>query len=120
MTTKTIKTVGLIGFSLLALQGCNSDNVEPKNTLCEVKTIDAKEIQSKCSKGERILFAPSSWGNEQTPVTFASLYCDPRYSIALTNGGVSCVYSPFNLEDLMLREKLNEEKNKSNQSQNKE
>lgn len=38
MTTKTIKTVGLIGLSLLALQGCNADNVEPKNTLCEVKS----------------------------------------------------------------------------------
>jgi hypothetical protein len=37
---------------------------------------------------------PASFGNEQLPVLFAAVNCDMRYAIALTKGGVACIYEP--------------------------
>lgn len=104
-----MKKLLIFGFvaTLSNLQGCDYNSLaSPVNdTVCEVATTDAKEIAEKCTKGERILFAPSSWGNEQLPVLFSSLYCNHKYAIALTKGGVSCIYSPVDFNNLFSRTK---------------
>lgn len=45
-----------------------------------------------CKPGERVVFLPQAWGNEQLPIQFVSMACDLRYTIAMTNGGVVCIY----------------------------
>ncbi|HEX7369988.1 MAG TPA: hypothetical protein VF284_06880 [Rhodanobacteraceae bacterium] len=45
-----------------------------------------------CKPGERVVFMPQQWGNEQLPIQFVSMACDLRYTVALTNGGVVCIY----------------------------
>ena len=54
---------------------------------------------ASCRTGQKVVFLPKSFGNEQLPVIFAAVNCDHRFSIALTNGGVSCIYSPLKAED---------------------
>lgn len=70
----------------------------PSNVICMVDSFQRDDVLESCQPGERVLFMPNSWGNEQLPVRFAALYCDPRYSIALTKGAVSCVFDPANIE----------------------
>jgi hypothetical protein len=57
--------------------------------LCQVRD---ERVANKCKLGQKIVFLPSSWGNEQYSVLFAAANCDLRYSVAMTNGGVSCIY----------------------------
>ena len=45
-----------------------------------------------CKPGERVVFLPQQWGNQQLPIQFVSMACDLRYTIAMTNGGVVCIY----------------------------
>lgn len=45
-----------------------------------------------CKPGERVVFMPQQWGNEQLPIQFVSMACDLRYTVAMTNGGVVCIY----------------------------
>lgn len=45
-----------------------------------------------CKPGERVVFLPQAWGNEQLPIQFVSMACDLRYTVAMTNGGVVCIY----------------------------
>lgn len=45
-----------------------------------------------CKPGERVVFLPQQWGNEQLPLQFVSMACDLRYTVAMTNGGVVCIY----------------------------
>jgi len=52
-----------------------------------------------CERGQKILFMPPRFGNEQLPVIFAAGNCDMRYSIALTNGAVACIYAPLGEDD---------------------
>jgi hypothetical protein len=42
-----------------------------------------------------VAFLPDRWGNEQLPVIFAAVNCDLRYSVALTEGAVTCIYAPI-------------------------
>jgi hypothetical protein len=49
-------------------------------------------VESGCEPGQRVVFMPGSWGNEQMPVLFAAMNCDLRYAVAMTNGGVTCVF----------------------------
>jgi hypothetical protein len=72
--------------------------------------MDASIIQDSCEKGERILFSPKAWGSDQLTVTFSAMFCDPRYSIALSKGAVSCIYQPANLVEFYKRTMLKEEK----------
>ncbi|OOG42309.1 hypothetical protein B0E52_09910 [Rhodanobacter sp. C06] len=48
---------------------------------------------AKCSAGQKVVFLPDHWGNEQLPILFAAVNCDLRYTVALTNGGVACIYA---------------------------
>jgi hypothetical protein len=57
--------------------------------ICQVRS---DSVAQKCKAGQKIVFLPSSWGSEQYPVVFAAANCDLRYSVAMTAGGVTCIY----------------------------
>ncbi len=61
-----------------------------QTTFCVAK---AAEPATHCRPGQRVVFMPSSWGNEQLPILFAALNCDLRYTVALTHGAVTCIYT---------------------------
>ena len=62
--------------------------------VCEVSTWQFDVSARVCKPGQKVIFLPQK-GNEQLPILFAAVNCDMRYSIALTNGGVACIYSPI-------------------------
>ncbi len=66
-----------------------------QNALCEVGVWRHDEVAQSCKPGQKIVFLPGSWGNEQLPVIFAAVNCDLRYSVAMTNGAVACIYGPI-------------------------
>ena len=68
-----------------------------QNNLCEVEAWQHDIVKSSCTPGQKIVFLPRSWGNDQLPILFAAVNCDLRYSVALTNGGVTCIYSPIDV-----------------------
>lgn len=63
--------------------------------LCEVKAWQHDDVASSCKPGQKVVYLPSKWGNEQLPIIFAAVNCDLRYSVALTNGAVTCIYGPI-------------------------
>ena len=71
-----------------------SPSVDQAN-LCEVSVWRHDEVASQCKPGQKIVFLPNTFGNEQLPIIFAAVNCDVRYSIALTTGGAMCVYGPI-------------------------
>lgn len=75
------------------LEKVNSESEREKN-LCIVNSYDLSVNQKQCQEGVRIAFLPKSFGNEQIPVIFAAVHCDHTRSIAMTNGAVSCIFSP--------------------------
>ena len=92
--------IGLIFWSATAigLLGCNQQgvNVDQEN-FCEVSGWQHDVTAAVCKAGQKVVFLPKSFGNEQLPILFAAVNCDHRFSIALTNGGVSCIYAPIKL-----------------------
>jgi hypothetical protein len=60
--------------------------------VCEVRQWQQDVSSAECKTGQKVVFLPSSFGNEQLPILFAAVNCDLRYSTALTNGGVTCIY----------------------------
>lgn len=145
MKNSKLIIVGL--FAGFLLQGCESDlgksisekfsaitqsktevqveeNVEklgekPSNVICMVDSWQRDDVLDSCEPGERVLYTPNSWGNEQLPVRFAALYCDPRYSIALTKGAVSCVFEPANIDIMIERAVQKAVKNANKEGENK-
>lgn len=51
------------------------------------------DVRGRCKAGQLAWFAPSRWGNDQLPITFAAAACDFRYPVVWNNGGVACVYT---------------------------
>jgi hypothetical protein len=74
-----------------AVAGANVD----QDTLCETKTFN---VVDNCKSGQKVIFLPSSFGNEQLPVLFAALNCDLRYNVALTKGAVACIFKQIKPE----------------------
>ena len=66
-----------------------------QSNLCAVDTYQYETIVNQCKVGQKIAFLPNSFGNEQLPILFAAANCDLRYNLALTNGGVICIYGPI-------------------------
>ena len=92
MFKKGMLLVVSVGF----LSGCNQQNITiDQEKLCEVKGWQKDVTAASCKAGQKVVYLPSSFGNEQLPVIFAAVNCDHRFSIALTKGGVSCIYSPL-------------------------
>lgn len=99
--------IALLALSVALLTGCSRPAEAPARSvaadtpasaaidqasLCEV---DDYRIASTCRPGQKIVFLPPSFGNEQLPVIFAALNCDLRYSVVLTKGAVSCIFAPI-------------------------
>ena len=63
--------------------------------LCEVKVWQHDDVASTCKPGQKVVYLPSSFGNEQLPIIFAAVNCDLRYNVALTTGAVTCIYGPI-------------------------
>ena len=83
-------------YSGLLLSGCNQSQPEiNQHDICEVKGWQKDVTAAECKPGQKVVFLPDRWGNEQLPILFAAVNCDHRYSFALTNGGVSCIYTPL-------------------------
>lgn len=93
--------------TLIAVSACNqSKPMKPKkpvnegavainqDTFCVAWDLDPVMIKKFCSVGQKVLFTPMQWGNEQFPVRFAARNCDFRYSVVMTTGAVSCIYKP--------------------------
>lgn len=92
------------------LLGCNANGVTPQGVapstgaasvttvppdqtrICEVNKWQKDVAAAACTAGQKVVFLPDSWGNEQLPILFAAVNCDLRYAVALTNGGVTCIY----------------------------
>lgn len=87
---------------LASLAGCNhqttaqSSNIEQKD-LCEVDGWRHDDVSSACKPGQKVVFLPGSWGNEQLPIKFIAVNCDLRHSVAMNNGGVVCIYLPISV-----------------------
>lgn len=95
-----ISNIAATAFALFALVACtqtpSSDSLAHNDAAgliqgeyCETQELAAPE---HCKPGQRIVFLPSRFGNEQLPVLFAAANCDLRYSVVITNGGVACVF----------------------------
>lgn len=86
-----------VGLCVLFLGGCfeKADaETQLEKDLCITNSYDLDVNKKQCKQGVRIAFLPKSFGNEQLPVIFAALHCNHTRSIALTNGAVSCIFSP--------------------------
>jgi hypothetical protein len=95
------KRIFLVFAALTFTSACTQPSVakvEPsieQVSLCEVSEWRRDVVAEKCKRGQKIVFLPDSWGNEQLPIIFAAVNCDLRYSVALTSGGVTCIYGPI-------------------------
>ena len=109
-TMKTILILALVGVASIGL-GCTQQapqnaiapqaaqksvdqNIDQAN-LCEVKVWQHDDVAAVCKAGQKVVFLPASFGNEQLPIIFAAVNCDLRYQVALTRGAVTCIYQPI-------------------------
>ena len=76
-------------------QDVQNEVVVDQKNLCEVNDWQHDVTSAACHPGQKIVFLPSSFGNEQLPIIFAAVNCDLRYTVALTNGGVTCIFAPI-------------------------
>lgn len=75
---------------LFALCALFAGNLIAAEKVCLVLNDEDAEF---CTVGKPLVYLPSRFGNEQMPIHFSSLYCDPNKPIALTKGGVYCTFS---------------------------
>lgn len=66
-----------------------------QENLCEVTSWRHDDVAAACRPGQKVVYLPESFGNEQLPVIFAAVNCDLRHSVALTKGAVACIYAPI-------------------------
>ena len=66
-----------------------------QSKVCEVTDWHHDVVKTACTPGQKVVFLPNSWGNEQLPVIFAAVNCDLRFNVAMTVGGVTCVFAPI-------------------------
>lgn len=99
---RTVLVLAAFGLASL-LVGCQGQDTHGINTnldqdsLCIVNSMAYDKIASQCEPGEKIVFLPPLFGNAQLPIKFAAVYCDLRYTVALTKGAVTCIYLPSTL-----------------------
>ena len=86
--------------AMTMLGGCVQSEAVPETVsvnqseVCEVSSWIPADVTERCKPGQKVAFLPNRFGNEQMPILFAALNCDLRYAVALTNGGVACIYAP--------------------------
>lgn len=66
-----------------------------QSKVCEVTDWHHDVVKAACTPGQKVVFLPNSWGNEQLPVIFAAVNCDLRFNVAMTVGGVACIFAPI-------------------------
>jgi hypothetical protein len=66
-----------------------------QDSVCQVSSW---RVAEGCTPGQKIVFLPESWGNEQLPVMFAALNCDLRYQVVSSKGAVACIFRPVKPE----------------------
>lgn len=100
-----VKIASIVGLAFAA-SGCfekpspaqaKADQEIDQGSICQVADW-RPDASANCKPGQKIAFLPRSFGNEQLPVLFAAANCDLRYSVALTNGAVACIYAPLKPE----------------------
>jgi hypothetical protein len=90
--------LGLLILASFGLGACSRHAPEAPSvaidqaSLCQV---DDYRVATACRPGQKIVFLPARFGNEQLPVMFAALNCDLRYNVALTQGAVTCIFGPI-------------------------
>lgn len=96
MKFRKLLLAGIVGASFV-MAGCNQQLGADldQDTVCEVKAMDLDTTRSTCETGQKIVYLPGSWGNKQLPVLFAALNCDHRFTVAMTEGAVSCIFKPI-------------------------
>ena len=101
---KSIRVLAIIcAFSVLIACDSSKPQIDgpiaiDQETFCFAVDLDAALISKFCKVGQKVLFNPVQWGNEQFPVRFAAKYCDLRYSVVITTGAVSCIYKPAEMK----------------------
>jgi hypothetical protein len=97
---RLLRIAAIASFVVVAASGCSQPSpssnapIDQAN-LCEVKEWNRDAVSSLCKPGQKVVFLPSSFGNEQFPVIFAAVNCDLRYNVLLTTGAVTCIYGPI-------------------------
>lgn len=88
--------------TVIAATGCtqhpeakSAEATVDQSNLCEVNSWQHDAVASSCKPGQKVVFLPQSFGNEQLPIIFAAVNCDLRYHVALTTGAVTCIYNPI-------------------------
>lgn len=80
--------VSITSFSASAAFGINSID---QAKVCQFANGD--EAQDRCKDGDVAMWTPATFGNEQTPIFYVSLFCDFEAPIIHTVGGVSCIFT---------------------------
>ena len=95
-------TMALVVFpTSLGLSSCSrqpsseTESIINQSEICQVNDWHRDVTAAACKPGQKVLFLPDVWGNDQLPIVFAGVNCDLRYSVAMNNGGVTCIYAPF-------------------------
>ena len=94
LITLGLAIAGLLGCSPGRQAGVASPAAVETSPLAQAELCVTSEVrlESGCKPGQRVVFMPERFGNEQLPVMFASMNCDLRYAVAMTNGGVTCIF----------------------------
>lgn len=89
--------MGLAGCDLQSTHeaGKSSPPAIDQERICEVSAWQRDVVANDCMPGQKVVFLPRTFGNEQLPILFAAVNCDLRYQIALTTGAVTCIYHPI-------------------------
>lgn len=66
-----------------------------QTNLCEVSSWEHEAVKDACTPGQKVVYLPQRFGNAQLPIIFAAVNCDLRYTVALTEGAVTCIYCPI-------------------------
>ena len=90
-----VATVSSLAACLQTQDSTGASSSIDQDELCEVKDWRLDTTTQACKPGQKVVFLPSSFGNEQLPILFAAVNCDLRFAVAMTNGGVSCVFKPI-------------------------
>jgi hypothetical protein len=99
-TMRVLNVLLIVSAAAIAITGCNqqpgvkSDVSINQANVCEAGDSRRDVVASACKPGQKVVFLPQAWGNEQLPVLFAAINCDLRFSVVLTKGAVTCIYSP--------------------------
>lgn len=88
-----------VSLLLLSMTGCTAQTQGSKEAdhqnICEVDDWVYASVAKACKPGQKVVFLPQRWGNEQLPIKFAAVNCDLGYSVVMNNGGVTCIYRPI-------------------------